>query len=259
MLNKNKYFPLMMITSFLSLVAIFLRMDTYNDTWLSTSLFFFGIITPFLVLKLRHNNYLSFLVTIVPTIIIIRIGDQNDISLVAWITTFSLIPLLLQLITIGKEIYKRDPQELSLTLIRLFVGFNFLTHGTEKLFAGTIIHDGMRGYFGQVAGFDAVGPWFTNLMIYTGGITEIAVAILIGCGLFTRLGVVWAIIYLAAAEIFSGHFLIGYTWAMPGGGWEFPFFWAMVLYPFLLIKKQGALSIDSMISSHLNRKLITAK
>lgn len=245
--NKNNTWVGLQITSLASLAAIVFKLNTYSDVWLTTSLLFFGVLTPILVFALRNRNRLSFLMTIAPTIVIIRIGDQNDISLVGWLTALSLIPLLVQFIGIAKEIYKESPNEFALTCIRLFLGLNFLTHGTEKLFAGTQIHNGMRSYFGQVAGFDAVGPWFTDLMIYVGGITEISVALLIGWGLFTRIGVLWAIAYLIAAELFSGHFFTGYTWALPGGGWEFPFFWAMALYPFLFLHNQGALSLDSML------------
>lgn len=247
MKSKNEMWLFLQATSLLSFVAILYKMGTIDDTWLHASLFIFGAITPILVYALRNKNRVSFLITIVPTLIIIRIADQNDISLIGWLTAVSLIPLLIQFIGIAKEVYKENQHEFALMCIRLFVGFNFITHGTEKLFAGAAVHNGMRGYFGQVAGFDQVGPWFTDLMIYVGGVTEIGVALLIGWGLFTRLGVVWAIAYLIAAELFSGHFLIGYTWAMPGGGWEFPFFWAMILYPFFFLKNQGPMSFDGML------------
>ncbi|OAN13312.1 quinol oxidase [Photobacterium jeanii] len=247
MKSKNEHWLFLQATSILSLVAILYKLGTFNDVWLSTSLVIFGVITPILVFVLRNHNRLSFLITIVPTLVIIRVADQNDISLVGWLTALSIIPLLIQFVGIAREVYKENQYEFALMCIRLFVGFNFITHGTEKIFAGTAVHNGMRGYFGQVAGFDQIGPWFTDLMIYVGGITEIGVALLIGWGFFTRIGVLWAIAYLAAAEVLSGHFITGYTWALPGGGWEFPFFWAMVIYPFFFLKNQGPMSFDGML------------
>lgn len=252
--KHNKYWSLLVLTSLLSLIAIFYSISNIHDNWLRNSFLVFGIITPILALKLRNTNRISFLVTLIPTIIIIRAADQNDISMIGWITALSLIPLFLQFIGIAKKVYKKDQFEFGLVCIRLFVGFNFLTHGTEKLFAGAAVHDGMRGFFGQVAGFDQIGHGFTNFMIYLAGFTEIGVAVMIGAGLFTRLGSFIAIGYLIAAELFSGHFGIGYTWASPGGGWEFPFFWAMILYPFLFMKLKDEMTLDYILKKALLTK-----
>jgi putative oxidoreductase len=51
------------------------------------------------------------------------------------------------------------------------------------------------------------------------------------------------IIYLLVATYLGHHFSIGFIWALPGGGWEYPILWASLIFSFIFFGG-GGLSID---------------
>ena len=129
-----------------------------------------------------------------------------------------------------------------LTFIRIYIGFDMVPHFTEKLFAGSgPFMDDVRAF----AGFGLPAPEF---FVILGGLCELGIAIGIGMGLLTRLAAVGATLYFLIATIAGGHFGLGFIWASPGGGWEYPVL-MMILYIGFAVRGGGAFSLDSLFIS----------
>lgn len=243
-----KIYYLTFITGLFSFIASVTYLNNYDGTWSAVVMVLFSLLIPLSALLWRKKRLISFMLTLFFTLIVVRNADQHDWSRVGWLTAMTFIPLLIQAVIIFREgIGQFGHQEAVLSFFRMFVGLNFLTHGTEKLFVSN--HDaGLVGFFQNVVGMNTFGTVLSEnmavSMIIVGGLFELTSAILIGFGFLTRAGAFIAAIYLIAAEVMSGHFAIGYTWMMPGGGWEFPFFYFMVVVPFLLPNSAGKLSLD---------------
>jgi putative oxidoreductase len=74
-------------------------------------------------------------------------------------------------------------------------------------------------------------------------------AICLMLGLFTR--VIAAIIALEFAVItFYVSFPNGFGWTSPGGGWEYPFLWGLVIFA-IALRGGGPYSLDRMIGKEI--------
>lgn len=115
-------------------------------------------------------------------------------------------------------------------LLRLGSGVLFLAHGLMKIFVFTI--PGTVGYF-ESLGLPGVFAYLTILAELGGGVALIL-------GVATRLVSLGLIaVLLGATWAHSGN---GWTFSNPGGGWEFPLFWALV-QGVILILGSGALAL----------------
>lgn len=99
-------------------------------------------------------------------------------------------------------------------LLRLMLGGLFLTHALIKIFVFTPA--GTAQFFGSL-GLPAVLAYLTILAELGGGLLLVA-------GLFTR-WVSLALIPLMIGVIVTVHGANGFSFAAPGGGWEYPAFW----------------------------------
>ena len=116
--------------------------------------------------------------------------------------------------------------EWQLFFLRIVIGFVFVPHFTEKLFAGPLIRaDDIVAF--QTLGFSPA-VWY----VYLAGLIELAISFSIGCGFLTRLGAIIGAIYLLTATYFGHHFNIGFIWASKGGGWEYPVIWTTCILSF---------------------------
>ena len=101
-------------------------------------------------------------------------------------------------------------------IMRVCLGILFLMHGGQKLFvfgpAGTV------GFFGSL-GLPAV-------LAYLVIAVELAAGAALILGVYTRLAALVGIPVLLGA-IFLVHAPLGFFFSNPGGGWEFPAFWAI--------------------------------
>ena len=133
-----------------------------------------------------------------------------------------------------------DMREWQLTLLRIYVGFDMVPHFTEKLFAGP-------GPFNEdVKAFAAFGlPWPEGLVII-GGLCELGIAVGIGAGVLTRLAAIGGTVYFLIATIIGGHFTLGFIWASPGGGWEYPVL-MMVAFMSFAYRGAGRFSVDGAL------------
>ncbi len=133
-----------------------------------------------------------------------------------------------------------------LTVVRLYIGLDIVPHFVEKLFAGP----GPRAE--DVAAFTKLGVPAPELFVFLGGTIELGIAIGVGLGLLTRLAAVCSVIYMMVATIIGDHFSLGFIWASPGGGWEYPGFWSVLLLR-CAFAGAGRFSLDHVI---LQRKLL---
>ena len=131
-----------------------------------------------------------------------------------------------------------------LTLIRIYVGFNLIPHFCEKLFAGGALR------LDDINAFASMGLSEPMVWVIAAGLCELGAAISLGAGLFTRLGSACFVAYLLVASILGGHFDLGFIWAAPGGGWEYPVMWAILSLSFV-IGGGGFFSMDRDIRPHL--------
>lgn len=108
--------------------------------------------------------------------------------------------------------------DIAALILRLISGLFFLIHGLMKLFVFTPA--GTAGYF-QSLGLPGVLGYLTMALEIAGGIALIL-------GLFTRqVSLLLAATLLGAA--WFGHAGNGFTFSNPGGGWEYPVYWAAVM------------------------------
>lgn len=131
--------------------------------------------------------------------------------------------------------------EWHLTFVRIYIGFDMVPHFTEKLFAGP-------GPFGEdVAVFASLGVPFPMGFVVLAGLCELGIAIGIGLGVLTRLAAPCAVLYILIATVLGGHFDLGFIWASPGGGWEYPVL-MMVLFGSFVVTGGGRFSIDHALA-----------
>jgi putative oxidoreductase len=131
-----------------------------------------------------------------------------------------------------------------LTFIRCYIGFDLVPHFTEKLFAGS----GPRGE--DVVAFTKLGVPIPEFFVILAGFCELGVAIGIGLGVLTRLAACGWALYFLIATILGHHFFLGFIWASPGGGWEYPVLMIALLLSFT-VAGGGPFSIDAAVAGKL--------
>ncbi|WP_457329499.1 DoxX family protein [Rhizobacter sp. P5_C2] len=128
------------------------------------------------------------------------------------------------------------------TLLRAYVGLMFISHFTGHIFAGPIPFDAFVDLFGQI------GMPLPAASVVLAGLIEITVCIGLTFGLWTRPVAVLGTFYLLFAVGIGGHFSIGYSWALPGLGWEFPALWSFAVALFGMFGP-GPISLDAKLDS----------
>ena len=119
-------------------------------------------------------------------------------------------------------------------LIRLMAGGSLAFHGVQILFGNM---EGAARFFESV-GFEQGLFW-----AWVVGILELVCGLGLALGLLTRVVAVPIIVFLVVA-IVTYHLDYGYNWE--SRGIEFPLFWALVVFHFL-IRGGGAWSLDRLI------------
>jgi putative oxidoreductase len=126
------------------------------------------------------------------------------------------------------------------TILRTYVGLMFISHFTGHVLAGPIPFNVFVGYFGHI------GMPLPAASVVLAGLIEIAVCIGLAFGLLTRPLAALGAFYVLFAVGIGGHFSIGYSWAMPGLGWEFPALWSSALALFAIFGA-GPISMDAKL------------
>lgn len=133
--------------------------------------------------------------------------------------------------------------EWQLLFIRMFIGYNLVPHFTEKLFAGPLTRQG------DIHSFMALHVSHSVTMVWLAGLCELAACISISTGFITRLGSLAFVGYLMIASMMGNHFEMGFIWASPGGGWEYPVFWSAIVISFAVFGA-GNFSIDRVLKDN---------
>jgi len=133
--------------------------------------------------------------------------------------------------------------DVHLTFFRLYLGLDLVPHFTEKLFAGPATRSD------DVAAFTQLGVPDPQSFVLLAGVVEFAGSLGVGLGLFTRLAAVCLAAYLMIATVMGDHFAIGFIWASPGGGWEYPVLWTVLILSFA-VGGGHWLSLDQVIRRH---------
>ena len=243
---------------FLSLIWEMWR--TPNNIQLNLSILSFSAITMVLsIIYLRsqkkENGSLFtafFLISTFTLLITMRLAGLAGWRITVWILTVALaLKVMNYVVTAYNDLHhsrKRQEKhahhntvyEWQLLFIRMFIGFDLVPHFTEKLFAGPTPR------LEDIKAFTALGVHHPAEFVIIAGLIEFAGAFSLGCGFLTRLGAICLFIYLMVASAMGHHFSLGFIWASPGGGWEYPVLWSTLILSFALFGGSG-FSLDHMI------------
>lgn len=144
-----------------------------------------------------------------------------------------------------QRMFDMSAYEWHLSFIRIYVGFDLTAHCTEKLFAGRIPFQADVKAFMHL---NVVDPTF---FVRFSGLCELAGAISLGLGLLTRMGALGTSLYLLVATLIGHHFLKGFIWALPGGGWEYPVMWSVFILSYSVLGSDK-FSIDGVLARNFN-------
>lgn len=260
---KGSYFLSVLIFITTLIAYVFQLIDLKNtpvNTDLMWSSIVFGFTTLFLLglhLIFRNKNkFFSFTpIYLVSTLTLLtawRLCVLGNLYLEQWLY---LAPFSLKLINYGvcafndrlqarssgnTLLHHNSKYEWQLFFIRLFIGFDLVPHFTEKLFAGSVIQHS------DVAAFAQLHIPNPTLFVLIAGFIEFFGCFSLGCGFLTRLGSIALAIYLLVAAYLGNHFSLGFIWASPGGGWEYPVLWATLILSFSFFGGSG-FSIDHVL------------
>ena len=241
------------IINLIALVTYSIWDNSGLSSWIQISVYAWlaiALISNFIALK---HFVIGFLFTTFSVIVLWRIawlqglnGLATPITInVIWLTITMMYTICLQIRHHNQDIFvfTLNPNESQLLLLRLIIGFNFIPHFTEKLFAGYGPHHG------DLVAFEQLHTPMPATLVWIAGLCEFGSAIGVGLGFLTRLGSACAALYILICLYAGHHNDNGFIWADPGGGWEFPFFW-MLLILTIGLTGAGKFSVDGA----LNRK-----
>ncbi|KVE33780.1 DoxX family protein [Burkholderia sp. TSV86] len=119
---------------------------------------------------------------------------------------------------------KLDTAPYAALLLRMSLGILFLAHASLKIFVFTIA--GFVGYFASL-GLPPIAAYLTIALELFGGLALVL-------GVYSP----WVALPLALemlGTVFMVHGANGWLFTNPGGGWEYPMFWAIALIALFLI------------------------
>jgi putative oxidoreductase len=133
-------------------------------------------------------------------------------------------------------------RDLSWLLIRLTAGGILLVHGWGKLMG-----PGVAAFAGGTLTRRGIEPSLP--LAYVLFFNETVGAVCLMLGLLTR--VVAAMIAVELAVItFVVHWPNGFSWSTAGGGWEFPFFWGLIVFA-IALRGGGPYSLDRALGREI--------
>ena len=107
--------------------------------------------------------------------------------------------------------------QIATTLLRVTSGSMLLVHGLTKLLVFTPA--------GTAVFFESIG--FPGFLAYPVMAGEIVLGLAMILGVYSRLAALAALPIMVGAII--PHASAGFSFSNPGGGWEYPVFWSLVL------------------------------
>lgn len=210
-------------------------------------LILFSLLTCVLLFCVRYSFMLIFLLSTFTLITSWRLAALAGYQVTVWIYTLAVLLKLLNYLLFAYESIKKQKQQVTvfewqLLFIRLFIGFDLIPHFCEKLFAGALIRQD------DVHAFTQLGVHSPLLMVIIAGLMEFAGALSVACGFLTRIGSLCLAAYLLVATVLGHHFSKGFIWALPGGGWEYPVLWTVLIVSFAVFGA-GDFSIDRYLKN----------
>ena len=133
-------------------------------------------------------------------------------------------------------------RDVSWLLVRLTAGGFLLIHGLQKLTGTTIAAFAANSLARR--GIEPALP-----LAYLVYFMETIGALGIMLGLFTRLFAAMAVVHFIIIIAFA-QWATGFPWNRPGGGWEYPAFWGLIIVA-ILIRGGGPYSLDRRIGREL--------
>jgi putative oxidoreductase len=133
-------------------------------------------------------------------------------------------------------------RDFSWLVVRLTAGGMLLVHGITKLMYATV-----AGFAANSLAKRGIEPSLP--LAYVVFFLETVGAICIMLGLFTRF-------FAAAVGIqfllitFVAHWPAGFGWSRPGGGWEYPLFWGLIILA-IGLRGGGPYSVDRKLGREL--------
>ncbi|MFL9989385.1 DoxX family protein [Paraburkholderia sediminicola] len=141
-----------------------------------------------------------------------------------------------------------NPKDLQLFLVRVYLGLDFTHHFSEKFgLLGPDAYSAVLHYLSTVVAH-------SQQMVLIAGLCEFGAFVGFTFGLFTRVVAVGAALFLMISMFAGHHQAFGFTWANPGGGWEYPALWAFICLSFVLTGG-GIWSADTWLRSRLPKRL----
>ena len=134
--------------------------------------------------------------------------------------------------------------EWQLLFVRLYVGYDLVPHFTEKLFAANI-------RLGDVDSFSQLGISHPLFFVLVAGVIELLGSLSLIFGILTSAGSILLFIYLVVTAFLGHHFSDGFIWASPGGGWEYPVLWSVLVLTFAFFAPYK-FSVDQFLLNHYN-------
>lgn len=147
-----------------------------------------------------------------------------------------------------KDMFHMSAYEWHLSFIRIYVGFDLIAHCTEKLFAGRI------PFQADVTAFMHLNVLDPTFFVRFSGLCELAGVISLGLGFLTRVGAIGTTLYLVIATMLGHHFLKGFIWALPGGGWEYPIMWSVFILSYAVLGADE-FSVDGVLNKNFTLPL----
>ena len=233
--------------------AFFINPRSFNLPTIAYVFMLFFLIATFIFSLISYRQFtLGFLLSLFTLLTAWRIAGIYSIITI----TFPL--LLVFILMFSNFIYcarsnlnqLNSPDRLSLgewqlIFVRLYIGFNFVIHFTEKLFAGPLPHQA------DVNAFIQLGIPHPDLFVWLAGLCEFGAAVAIGLGFMMRIGAVCSAFYLFICTYLGRHFTLGFIWANSGGGWEYPVLWTVLVLSFAWTGYHK-FTIDEMLEGNFN-------
>lgn len=238
-INYHSNSILQLLIALVSLVAaIAVITQEFQHSWVNPFLIGFSIVTVFLVLLEFYSYTTFFLLSTFTFIASWRLAALANDTWAEYSYLVAFILIFIQfIITAKRSLNEKNIQasanvvsiyEWQLVFVRLYIGCDLILHFCEKLFAGPIVRQG------DINAFIQLGVPHATSFVFIAGVIEFAGAFSLSCGLFTRLGSVCLFTYLMVATFLGHHFSNGFIWAEPGGGWEYPVLWSVLVLSFAI-------------------------
>jgi putative oxidoreductase len=241
-LHGNKVITTLTVVSlFIALITAIITMNTiFNTTHIPKIAFSFiliWLVAAIIFSLLSFKEFVSgYLLCAFSMMIAWRIGGLYNVQAITYPLIFTFILLLLNFLYCvwmnlhhpQKYIHKISLEGWQLIFIRLYLGFDFIPHFTEKLFAGRFPRSE------DINAFIYLGVPHAEFFVWLAGFCEFGAAIALSLGFMMRLGAIGAALYLCIATYLGHHFFLGFIWAGPGGGWEFATMWIVLVLAYAI-------------------------